>query len=259
MDPVTHQARMLIRLLAEDPADPANVREALSLKALHTVCVADNALRLAQAAGGTPRDIELAVRIGWCHDLGRFLQFRRYHTFDDAKSVDHGRLSLKLIRALHLDRDLAPEEKGLLWAAVLLHNRRELPLGLPGRTRFFAALLRDADRLDIFRIFRAYYEAGPVPGSPLELYYPDTGRVTPAVLQAILAGTSPPYELGSSVQDMRLIKLSWVYTLETPGAAELFRTSGILNATRAVLPDTAEIREVLTALEAWTPAPKNQK
>ncbi len=249
MEDLTRKIHMIIDVLTDDVTDPPMVRDALRLKQLHTACVAENSVLLATSAGCSPRQTELAQRIGWCHDLGRFLQFRQYHTFDDSKSLDHGLLSLKLVKALGLDRDLAPDERGLLWAAVLLHNRRSLPAGLPARTRFFAALLRDADRLDIFRIFTGYYRQIPVPGSPLELNYPDTGEITPAVAQAIIAGISPPYELGTSVQDMRLIKLSWVYTLETPGAVDLFRSSGILDATRSVLPDTDEVRRILKAIE----------
>lgn len=251
MEPITRQIELIMDILVDGPSDPPVVKDALQLKKIHTACVAENSRRLALLAGCSPRQIQLAQRIGWCHDLGRFLQFRRYRTFDDSKSINHGLLSLNLIKALHLDKDLLPDEKGLLWAAVLLHNRRELPKGLPERTRFFAGLLRDADRLDIFRIFIEYYGQGPVAESPLELYYPDTGKITQAVSQAILKGVSPPYELGASVQDMRLIKLSWIYTLETPGAVKLFRSCGILDATRGVLPDTEEVRQVLAAIEAW--------
>ncbi len=252
MDKITHQIQLLMEIFSTEPSNPSFVTEALGLKQEHTLRVAANCGMLALAAGCGPRQVLLARRIGWCHDLGRFLQFPRYHTFDDSRSVDHGLLSLRLIQGLQLDRDLEPEEKGFLWAAVLLHNRLELPRHLPGRTRLFSALLRDADRLDIFRIFADYYARGPIAGSPLELSYPDTGQVTPAVIDAILAGTSPSYHLGHSVQDMRLIKLSWVYTLETPGAAQLFRASGILEATRRVLPDTADVRQALEAIDAWS-------
>jgi len=252
MDTITVQIQLLIEIFSTEAPNPSFVKKALQLKQEHTLRVAANCGMLALAAGCTARQIQLAQRIGWCHDLGRFLQFPRYQTFDDSKSIDHGQLSLKLIKGLQLDRDLKPEEKGIVWAAVLLHNRLELPGHLPVRTRFFSALLRDADRLDIFRIFADYYSQGPVADSPLELSYPDTGQISPAVLQAVLGGTSPSYRLGHSVQDMRLIKLSWAYTLETPGAAELFRTCGILEATRRVLPDTKDVHQALAAIDAWS-------
>lgn len=252
MDKITPQIQLLIDIFSTEASNPSFVKEALQLKQEHTRRVAANCDMLALAAGCLPRQALLARRIGWCHDLGRFLQFPRYRTFDDSKSLDHGLLSLKLVRGLQLDRDLEPEEKGVLWAAVLLHNRLDLPEHLPPRTRFFSALLRDADRLDIFRIFADYYSRGPAAGSPLELAYPDTGLVTPAVIQAVLAGKSPSYHLGHSVQDMRLIKLSWAYTLETPGVGELFRASGILEATRRVLPDTEDVRRALAAIDAWS-------
>ena len=242
----------IVSILTEDPSSDVDMAAALRLKQLHTAFVAKNCVRLASASGRTGRDILLAERLGWCHDLGRFPQFRRYRTFDDSKSVDHALLSLKLIRTLGLDMDLHPAERGILWASVMLHNRPQLPQGLPEDTRFFAALIRDADRLDIFRIFKDYYLQGPVEGSPLELGFPDSGSVTPAITDAILSGISPRYELGNSVQDMRLIKLSWIYSLETPGALELFRESGFLEASRTVLPDTVTVRRVLEIIDAFS-------
>ncbi len=63
----------------------------------------------------------------------------------------------------------------------------------------------------------------------------------------MLAGRSPAYEEGASVQDMRLIKLSWGFTFETPGAAALLLQSGFLEATGRVLPDTDPVRAVLSS------------
>ena len=54
------------------------------------------------------------------------------------------------------------------------------------------------------------------------------------------------------MQDMRLIKLSWIYSLETPGALELFRESGFLEASRTVLPDTVTVRRVLEIIDAFS-------
>jgi len=236
---------LLLTLLADGPGDPPALAEPLRLKWIHSAEVARLCRLLAEAAGCCPQDVALAERMGWCHDLGRFPQYRKYRTFDDSRSANHAALSLKLIAGLGLDRDLPPARRGLLRAAVGLHNRPQLPGALTGPLRFFAALLRDADRLDIFRIFREYYEAGPSPGSPLELGYPDTGALTPAVVDAVLAGRSPAYEEGATVQDMRLIKLSWGFTFETPGAAALLLKSGFLEATGRVLPDTGPTRAVL--------------
>lgn len=251
MKKLTSRLPAIVSILTEDPSSDFYTAAALRLKQLHTACVARNCALLATASACTEREVDLAERLGWCHDLGRFPQFRRYQTFDDSKSADHALLSLKLIRALRLDRDLLPAERGILWASVMLHNRATLPPQLPPDVLFFTALLRDADRLNIFRIFKDYYNQGPAAGSPLELGYPDTGEISPEVAGAILSGISPRYELGHSVQDMRLIKLSWAYSLKTPGALALFHSCGIIEATRAVLPDTPTVRTVLHTISLY--------
>lgn len=240
---------ILIDILASCPSEDALVSSALDLKRIHTQRVAENCGLLACASGLDAAETRLAQHIGWCHDLGRFPQFAMYRTFDDSCSVDHGVYSLKMAQLLGLSRQLTAREKGLFWSAIKLHNQPCLPRNLPEKAHFFATLIRDADRLDIFRIFVDYYRNGPVAGSPLELGYPDTGEVSSAVAESILSGQSPPYQMGKSVQDMRLIKLSWIYTLETPGAMALVQQSGIVGATRAVVPHTPLTQRIYDAIQ----------
>ena len=42
-------------------------------------------------------DIDLAWLTGLLHDIGRFEQVRRYGTFNDAKSIDHGKLGVEIL------------------------------------------------------------------------------------------------------------------------------------------------------------------
>jgi len=48
-------------------------------------------------------------------------------------------------------------ERRLILRAVALHNRPRLPKGLEPRLDLLARMLRDADKIDIYRVMKAHY------------------------------------------------------------------------------------------------------
>lgn len=133
-----------------NPNDPK-----ISLKITHTYKVADNSKAIAQSLDLPETDIELAWLIGMLHDIGRFEQIKRYQTFNDGKSVDHAEFGA----------DLLFKEPGLINAfietraydeiiekAIRQHNKFRISDDLDERTAMFANIIRDADKIDIFRV-----------------------------------------------------------------------------------------------------------
>ena len=94
--------------------------------------------------------IEIATLIGLLHDIARFEQYTRYHTFKDAESVDHGDLGVEILnKDLHkyIDTDKYDE---LIKIAVKNHNKYKIEDGLTQEQKLFAKIIRDADKIDIF-------------------------------------------------------------------------------------------------------------
>ena len=84
------------------------------------------------------------------HDIARFEQYTRYHTFKDAESVDHGDLGVEILnKDLHkyIDTDKYDE---LIKIAVKNHNKYKIEDGLTQEQELFAKIIRDADKIDIF-------------------------------------------------------------------------------------------------------------
>ena len=129
----------------------------IRLKIDHTLRVAENCLLLAGSLDMNRDDKGLAWLLGLLHDIGRFEQVRRYGTFFDAVSVDHAEFGAdllfkeKLIDAFPA-ADFSKEDLQLLETAVRCHNKLSLPREQDARTRLFCDLIRDADKIDIFRV-----------------------------------------------------------------------------------------------------------
>ena len=107
-------------------------------------------------------DPDLAWLTGMLHDIGRFEQVRRYNTFSDALSVDHAEFGADLLFKEGLlesfipdyqkSADITEEELRILELSIRCHSAYRLPQGLSAQEEQYCHILRDADKIDIFRV-----------------------------------------------------------------------------------------------------------
>ena len=157
-----------------DPSD-----EKIKLKINHTYRVAGLCQRIAESLGLSEPDVDIAWLLGMLHDIGRFEQIRRFGTFNDVQSVDHAEFGADLLFKEGLIRKFAEgyyeecelarsgneeaeqmiknnehhnKDTGLLELAIRQHNKYRVKEDLTERQRMFCDILRDADKVDIFKV-----------------------------------------------------------------------------------------------------------
>lgn len=125
------------------------------LKAAHTYHVASTAKDIATKLGLSNEDIELAELIALVHDIGRFEEIDSTNRFDSA-GFDHASYGVKLLFEDHLIRDFIADSSfdEIIKTAVGDHSRITIRDGLDARTLLHARIIRDADKLDNFRVKR---------------------------------------------------------------------------------------------------------
>lgn len=131
-----------------DPSDPK-----IKLKIDHTYRVAALCERIAKTVPGV--DPELAWLSGMLHDIGRFEQVRRYGTFSDAKSVDHAKFGADLLfneGLLEMFGEFDKDDIDILETAIRNHNKYRIDEDVPDEIKVYCRILRDADKIDIFRV-----------------------------------------------------------------------------------------------------------
>ena len=125
-----------------------------ALKVKHTYKVADISEQIAKKQGLSPLDVDLAWLIGLLHDIARFEQNKRYGTFNDLVSVDHAELGADILFVDGKIRDFIDENEYdyIIEKAIRFHNKYRIDNSLDERTKIFCNIIRDADKLDIFRV-----------------------------------------------------------------------------------------------------------
>lgn len=124
----------------------------IKLKIDHILRVANYSKQIATNLKLSEEQIQLAELIGIFHDIGRFKQAEKYHTFSDRDSgVNHSEYSIKVLYEDNLIEKFKVDDKynHIIKKAVLNHNKSEIETGLNEDELLFAKIIRDADKLDI--------------------------------------------------------------------------------------------------------------
>jgi len=182
------------------------------LKEFHTYEVCKNIVRIGHELSLDDRDMLIAETLGLFHDIGRFPQYSQYKTFRDNISINHGSLGASLLLQNGLLNDLSYKERSWIIESVRFHNAFQIPDVEDPKAVFFLKLIRDADKLDIYRVVLEQYE------SPAENRASAVGdglvhipEITDEIIDTILKGQIPSSTRLKTINDYKLMQLSWVY------------------------------------------------
>ncbi len=240
------------RFVATFRAETSAAQRNYALKIEHTFLVRDNMERLTASLDLLPEDRALGAAIAICHDVGRFPQFRDYGTFNDAMSTNHATLALQTLKRERVLDLLAAERRNLLLQAVALHNVFLLPEDLEPVVRRFALLIRDADKLDIWRVLIEYCTLEPEErASAVTWELPETGACSPRALEEVAAGRMVNRALLSTADDFKLLQLSWAFDLNFAESFRILSARGYIETLAGLLPCQPGCREAVDMVRSY--------
>ncbi|ODA40505.1 HD domain-containing protein [Desulfosporosinus sp. BG] len=233
------------------PAEDAEVEANLRYKREHSLRVRDYVLTIGQDLQLDTNHMFLAEVIGLLHDVGRFEQYAKYHTFKDHQSEDHAKLGLSVLeRAKIFSGRVSELEKEIILTAIKNHNQRVINENVSGDTLMFCRLIRDADKLDIFEQVISFYE-NPLrtPHFAVEHNHEEE-NYSSEVIQGILSGKQISYTSVKTSVDIKLIRLSWLLDMTFPIALAIAKRKQYLERLRAFIPVTVDTLKVFQYIEA---------
>jgi len=230
----------------------ADVRRNLLLKESHTRRVCREALAIGKALGLSAPDLRIVEVIVLLHDVGRFEQYTRYRTFADSRSENHAKLTLKILRRRRVLERFHPRTREIIRRAILYHNLPAVPPVRESRIRFFARILRDADKLDIWKLVINYYYAPEGrKNHAISIGLPDTPDINPLVYEDLLTGRIVNSKHMRNLNDFKLLQLGWVLDVNFVPTLKAVRRRRYLEKIRGVLPASAQVDEVCNIVRQY--------
>ena len=186
--------------------------EKIRIKIGHIKRVEKQSEWIATSSGLDEENILLAKLIGLLHDIGRFEQVRRFHTFLDKMSVNHAEEGNRVLFEQGLIREFVadPQYDDIIRKAIGNHNKLQIEDGLKERELLHAKIIRDADKSDIFPTILATGLQG-------NIAFPDRDTaketITPTVFEKFMKQEPISYgEIQTNIDHM-VIWVTYIYDI----------------------------------------------
>ncbi|MBW2575458.1 MAG: HD domain-containing protein [Deltaproteobacteria bacterium] len=226
--------------------DDSDNNRTVHLKEKHTKRVCENIIMLGNALGLSDQEMILAETMGLFHDIGRFKQYAVYGTFNDMESENHAELGLREMATHNVLAVCSRDDKRWIEKAIAYHNAATIPEDEDEKTLFYIRLLRDADKLDIWKVLTDYYKKrDKQPNSVLEIGLPDDPACSPQIIAAIRRGRLALIQDLKTLNDFRLLQISWVFDLNFAPSFQAVKTCEYIEQIEATLPHLKEIVEAV--------------
>ncbi len=216
------------------------------LKKEHTLKVCKEIITLGKGLGLSKEDLILAETIALLHDIGRFVQLEQYGTFLDKISENHAVIGLRVIDEQQLLSFCSQKEMSIIKQAIGFHNAASIPENKDDRTLFFIKLIRDADKLDIWRVVTEHYSR---PDSESEkiinLGLEDDGKISDDALKAVCKKTFVKTSMIKRLNDLKLLQISWIFDLNFPLSVSIAKQRGYIDKIISTMPKIPKLEKAL--------------
>jgi hypothetical protein len=219
----------------------------IELKRFHTFKVCENIIDIGRSLKMDKDQLNFAEVLALLHDIGRFEQYRKYRTFDDSVSENHAILGLRVIEEEKILNGFTSEQIEVLSQSILNHNKRSVPENEPAKIDFYSRLIRDADKLDIWRISIEMNITFKLQDEVLS----DSYIVPKSFIQCFLDRQTIKMDQASSLYNNTLFKLSWIYDLNFTRSFELFRERNFGAKLLAKIPKSTEANNIAQIIEEY--------
>jgi putative nucleotidyltransferase with HDIG domain len=222
------------------PDESDEVRDHFAIKKSHTFRVIANSKIIAVQSGFSKEETELASVIALFHDIGRFEQFLKYRTFDDTISENHAQVAVKVLQQQHLTDDFDGATREIIIRSIENHNVPCLHAIQDDNILLFSRLLRDADKLDIWNITLEQNIAYTLRYIEEPRHY----HVPQIILNSIRDKQIVLLQNASSMNDFRLLRLSWIFDMNFRATFSLIEKRKFIDKILGKIPDFHEKAEL---------------
>ena len=225
------------------------------LKKEHTLAVVANIDILCTELALNAQETFLARTSALLHDFGRFRQYETWNTFSDGASTDHASLGVAEIEAHQILDRLNALEKADITASVAVHNKFSVPEKMTPRAKLLSRLVRDADKIDIYRVMAEKYlqdrSLRKEENQFITLGLEESQEISDHLVQQLFEHKLLDKNEVKTLNDLKLLQVSWLFDLNFCQSICLVRKRGHLERIFNTLPQTPRIRELEAFIQSF--------
>ena len=199
----------------------------IRLKIAYTYGVVSACKYIARVMRLGEEDAKLAELIGLLHDIGRFEQLRIYHSFDDSL-MPHAQCSIDILFKENMIEQFLEERQWdeIIYLAIKYHGVYQMPDDMPKRGDMHTKIIRDADKLDNFRVKQVSSMVTMVDVDEKEL---GTEAITEAIYEKFLNHIPILNSERKTHMDMWISYLGYIFDLNYPASFQYIKEKDYIN------------------------------
>lgn len=200
------------------------------LKVVHTYHVVDNAKTIATNLNLSEEDINLAELIALLHDIGRFEELNFLKKFDSV-SFDHASYGVKMLFDENLIRDFIEDNRydDIIRVAIDNHSRLAIQDGLDERSLLHSKIIRDADKLDNFRVKKEEKIEAIFPGKVKNKNDLESSAVSDKVFETVKNNKCVDIHDRTTLLDYWVCVLAFVFDLNFKETYQIVKDNDYIN------------------------------
>jgi HD superfamily phosphohydrolase YqeK len=229
-----------------------DLQQNIDLKKEHTKRVCKEIINIGEQLSLNEKELELAGIIALLHDVGRFEQYARHKTFLDHKSENHAKLGLSILNHHGVLNSLDVNVRELIITSIRNHNLPSLPTDGSGLSMFYSKILRDADKLDIWKVVTDYYQrTNGKKNDVLTLDLPETPGFSEEIYQNIMNRSIVDIRHVKNLNDLKLLQTGWIFDINFAPTFNTIQDRQYLKKMHNVLPDSIKIIEMFEFVHSY--------
>ena len=217
--------------------------DSISRKYYHSLRVMNKARKIAESIELSEEYINIATVVGLLHDYGRFEQWKRYHTFADGKSIDHGDLGVEILfDEKEIEKyDIKKENYRIIYNAIKYHNKLEISEDLTKEEKIICKIIRDADKLDIYELLLD----GKI------VFIDDNNPINSEVEKQFFENNSINKKIVKNESNRILLRLAMIYDINFKWSLEYIKNNKIVDKMLELLEDKEKYEKYFAYMKKY--------
>ena len=192
--------------------------------------------------------LRLAEVMALFHDIGKLSQTKINNIYIDYNIDDHAKTSVILLRKHNVLIDIEDASQDLIYTAIENHDKIEIPYTILGDKLFYSKLLRDADKVDVFKTVTQYYLSSE---KSIEFGLPDLPEILEKNFLDIESGRLISKNNLKTLNDYKLMQLSWLFDVNFARTFNIIKEGNYIDIIINTLPKIEKISKLKKDLHGY--------